>query len=171
MEKLIYKIDEKKLRIELKKLRSLNYNKFFWWRKYSPKIKPLPESAPFLDRIRNGDFELSHYYWQVQQAEYEINQLYSQISDPIQFAYEAKLVRARRGKLLEDLEKDENLRMENLKKGFLENLFITEENYESEIIEFGGNIEKFYLYCKSKYGERIFKLKTKKRGRPKKVKN
>ena len=42
----------------LKKLSNytpLKYNQFYWWRNWGPKNKPLFNSRPLLDRIKNGD--------------------------------------------------------------------------------------------------------------------
>ena len=47
---------------EISKLQPLNYNQFRWWRRFDTKVKPLPKSATFLQRIQNGEFEFSHYY-------------------------------------------------------------------------------------------------------------
>ena len=165
---MIYQINEKILKREIKKLHSLKYNRFFWWRKYSPINKPLPPKSPLWDRILNGDFELSHFYWQAKQAELEINQLYNEIGkkDPSKFVYESKMVRLRREKLLQDFEKDENLRLEELENKFIENFFISRKEFKKEIEEFGDTIESLYIHCKSKYGKRIV-IKSK-RGRPKK---
>jgi len=165
---MIYQINEKILKKEINKLYSLKYNRFFWWRKYSPINKPLPSKSPLWDKILNGDFELSHFYWQAKQAELEINQLYNEMgkNDPPRFAYESKMIRLRREKLLQDFEKDENLRLGELENKFIENFFISREEYKKEIEEFGDTIESLYIHCKSKYGKRIV-IKSK-RGRPKK---
>jgi len=164
---MIYRVDERTVKTELKKLRSLNYNRFFWWRKYTPKKKPLSKNAPLWDRILNGDFEFSHYYWQSKQAEIEINELHEKYKyDDRLFIEKAALVRARRRKLIDDFKKDEEERLKNLKKEFLKNFFITEEEYEKEINEFGYSIKEFYIQCESKFGKR-FRIKER-RGRPKK---
>ena len=54
------------VRKQIKKLQPLNYNQFKWWRRFDSKMKPLPKGATFLQRIQNGEFEFSHYYWQAQ---------------------------------------------------------------------------------------------------------
>ena len=47
--------DKKVVKQEIKKLQPLNYNKFFWWRRYASIVKPLPKKSTFLDRIKNGE--------------------------------------------------------------------------------------------------------------------
>ena len=34
------------------------YDRFMWWRSYTPKNKPLKANQPLRDRILNGDFEI-----------------------------------------------------------------------------------------------------------------
>jgi hypothetical protein len=53
---------------ELSKLQPLNYNKFMWWRTHTQKGAPLGKRAPLKERIINGDFDFSCYYWQAQNA-------------------------------------------------------------------------------------------------------
>ena len=72
---MLYKTsDEKVVKREIKKLQPLNYNKFFWWRRYASKVKPLPKKSSFLDRIKNGEYEFSHFYWQWKLSEIELNE-------------------------------------------------------------------------------------------------
>ena len=40
---------------EIDKLQPLNYNRFLWWRRFTQKKKPLSNSSPLLDKIKNGD--------------------------------------------------------------------------------------------------------------------
>jgi len=62
---MLYKTsDPKTVHKEIKKLQPLNYNQFKWWRRFDTKTKPLPRGSKFIDRIKNGEYEFSHYYWQ-----------------------------------------------------------------------------------------------------------
>jgi hypothetical protein len=54
----------------IKKLQPLNYNKFMWWRTHTDKVVPLGKRAPLKDRILNGDFNPSSYFWQAQLSLY-----------------------------------------------------------------------------------------------------
>ena len=49
----------------LSKLQKLNYNQFFWWRRWTRKGKPLHEYSPLIDKIENGDYNDSPYRWQI----------------------------------------------------------------------------------------------------------
>ena len=140
--------DEKIVKREIKNLQPLNYNKFFWWRKYTSKTQPLPKSSSFLDRIKNGEFEFSHYYWQWKLSELEINSIYESYGNNRQRLLEENQVDlARRKRLIEDFEKDEAIKLETLKKGFLREFVMTREEYEEHIINFDGTTEEFYMYC------------------------
>ena len=91
------------------KLRKLNYNAFRWWRMYDNPNKPLCNRSPFRDRILNGDFDYSHYKYQADWCEHEMNDIARECGDDIgKFVEKTSLLRSRRKRLLEDFEKDEN---------------------------------------------------------------
>jgi len=168
---MLYKnLNKKIIHKNINKLRSLNYNAYRWWRQYDSPNKPLDKKSPLWDKILNGDFEFSHFYWQAKFNEIEINKIYSQCNPDLSlFNERASLQRARRKRLWIDFEKDEKNRLEQLQKEFIANFFISKKEYEEELIEFGSSIKNFYIYCENKFGKRIKKLS--KRGRPKKLMN
>ena len=105
---MVYKTHSKE--VVLKKLSNfqpLNYNQFRWWRRWDSKNKPLHKLKPLLDKIRNGDFDYSHYFWQAQFCEIELNEKYLQLNDDGRWMEETQVDRARRKRLYEDFEKDE----------------------------------------------------------------
>ena len=115
---------------EISKLKPLNYNQFRWWRRFDSKTQPLPRGAKFLNRIKNGEFEFSHYYWQWKLTELELNDLYKKYKGDIRpILMEHPVDLARRKRLIEDFEKDENARLESLQKGFLNEFVMTKEEY------------------------------------------
>ena len=73
---------------------------------------------------------------------------------------------ARRKKLWEDFEKDENNKLEDIKKNFVSVFEMTEDDYENEVIEFGGTLEGFYIHIRKTFETRLKPLKR--RGRPRK---
>ena len=153
---------------EISKLQPLNYNQFRWWRRFDSKVKPLPRGTKFIDRIKNGEFEFSHYYWQWKLSELEINELYNKYNGDIQKLLENNSVDlARRKRLIEDFEKDENDRLKLLQDGFLREFEMTREEYYSHIEKFDGTIEDFYIYCIKTF-DRTGK-QPERRGRPKKI--
>ena len=152
---------------EISKLQPLNYNQFRWWRRFDSKVKPLPCGAKFIDRIKNGEFEFSHYYWQWKLTELEINELHIKYKGDIQKLLENNSVDlARRKRLIEDFEKDENMRLKSLQDGFLREFEMTREEYYSHIEEFDGTIEDFYIYCLKTFDKTG--KQPERRGRPKK---
>ena len=46
---------------KLSQLQKLNYNQFFWWRRWNRKGKPLHKYSPLIDKIKNGDYDDSPY--------------------------------------------------------------------------------------------------------------
>lgn len=167
---MLYKTSDPKIvSKEIKKLKPISYNKFMWWRRFESKTKPLPKGATFLQRIRNGEFEFSHFYWQWKLTELEINELYTQYKGNTQMLLEKnKIDLERRKRLIQDFEKDENNRLDALKKGFLREFHMTEKDYYDHLEKFDGTTEDFFFYCLETFGE-VFRP-IERRGRPKKIK-
>jgi hypothetical protein len=154
---------------EIKKLQPLNYNQFMWWRRFASKNKPLPKGASFQDRIKNKEFEFSHFYWQAQFCELEINQKLEDYKGDIQKLLENNRVDlARRKRLWEDFNKSEAENLLQLKKGFLREFVMTSQEYEDHVINFDGTTEEFYMYCLKTFD--LSGKKAEKRGRPPKNK-
>jgi hypothetical protein len=165
---LYHTSDPKIVHREIKKLQPLNYNKFMWWRRFDTKTQPLPRGAKFLDRIKNGEYEFSHYYWQWKLTELEINDLCVKYKGDIQKLLENNAVDlARRKRLIDDFEKDENTRLKALKDGFMREFVMTREEFEEHTIEFGGTTEEFYFYCLKTFDRSGKQMER--RGRPKKA--
>ena len=102
-------LSRKQLDKKFSKLRKLTYNAFRWWRIYDNPNKPLCNRSPFRDRILNGDFDYSHYKYQADWCEHEMNDIAEECGDDIgKFVEKTSLLRSRRKRLLEDFEKDEN---------------------------------------------------------------
>jgi hypothetical protein len=76
-------LSRERLQKEFSKLQKLNYNQFRWWRMYDVKNKPLDKRKPLRDRILNGDYDFSHYWYQAMWCEHEINDLFEQYKDDV----------------------------------------------------------------------------------------
>lgn len=163
---MLYQVSNENLVLkEIKKLKPLNYNQFRWWRRFDTKSKPLPTKSTFLERIKNGEYEFSHYYWQWKLTELELNKLYEKYEGNIQKLLENNAVDlARRKRLIEDFERDESQKLEDICKGFLKEFEMSQEEYYTHIEDFDGTIEDFYMYCLKTFDKR----KQERRGRPKK---
>lgn len=134
---------------------TLSYNRFFWWRSYAPKFKELPNNHLVRNRIRNGDFDFPHYWFEAQLVEHHINERYLEIGikDSEKFHEDTTMDRVRRKRLLEDFEKEEERKLRDLKKAILREIKMTEQEYDHES-EFGPVMElaDFYDYLVEKYG-------------------
>ena len=139
---------------EINKLQKLNYNRFFWWRNFAVKQKPLHKYSPLIDKIKNGDYDPSPYMWMAQHA---ILEAYPKINiekdDPVKQSEVLVLDIARYRRLMADFEKDEAERMNNLYKEFKINFKLDEEIVQNEMADFDGTLEEFYHYIRKKYRE------------------
>ena len=50
------------------------YDRFMWWRSYTPKNKPLGHKAKFIDRLINGDFDSGPYLLEVELVYHTMNE-------------------------------------------------------------------------------------------------
>lgn len=170
---MIYKpaIPKPELEERFKSLIKLKYNQFRWWRMYDSPTKPLHKYSPLIDRIRNGDFDASHYYYQALWCEHEINEIYERHGDDSGLAGSlASLPRQRRKRLYEDWERDERERLSTLKSSLLANFKISRQQLEDVMESFDGDVLELYFYLDENY-KIINQLPPtfRKRGRPKKV--
>jgi len=146
-------LSEVELENKFSKLKKVNYNKFFWWRMYDNKNPPLHVYTPLIDRIKNGDFNYSHYNYQAQWCEHKMNELYMIIGseDVGRYVEESSLLRTKRKRLLEDFIKDEKDKLANLTKELALNFKLTKEEVKNYMENFGGSIEDLYIMLKEKY--------------------
>jgi len=160
---------------EVGKLQRLNYNQFFWWRKFRPKQKELSKYAYTVDKIRNGDFDFSHYYWQAQYALLEMEEKTGHITHPSTRHESQSLFRERHRRLMKDFEKDEPERLEGFYKECKRTLRVSKETVEEIALDFDGTLEELYIHLQEKYQNKpqpvpdFSKYGKPKRGRPKKI--
>jgi len=149
----------------------LNYNKFMWWRSHTDGVTPLGRRAQLKDRIINGDFGPSTYFWQAQLALYNAKDKVNLNTDDYQKQMEILAVDlARFKRLMEDYEKEEFGRLDELYNAFISTFKITRDELENELANWPGDLLSYYEYCTEfKYTTPAANRKSK-RGRPKKVK-
>ncbi len=135
------------------------YDRFMWWRNYTPKSKPLDKRSPFRDKILNGDFDTGSFFWEVELAKNTINDKYIKCitsngePDHGKFTSESSIDRARIKRLNEDHEKDEKTKLEEISKGFLLTLKMTKEQYDKEVVNTRAkDLLTFYDRMSDKYG-------------------
>lgn len=127
------------------------YNRFFWWRRYQDH-KPLSKMAPIMDKAKNGDYEMSPFWKQIQYEHWfenqEIKKLqkeYKGSPDDIGWIERdiSKLYWARRKRLLIDAEKDEKNRFELLLKDMKKNYGGNDDVIKEMFNNFIGTIPEF----------------------------
>ena len=154
---------------ELSKLQPLNYNKFMWWRSHAQKGHPLGRRSPLKDRILNGDFDFSCYYWQAQNAAIQARKKLNLDKDDSQAQYEKiRIYVARYRRLMVDFEKEESARLEELITSFTSSFKITQEELLNRLCNWSGDLLEFY-YSLDEFGTPL-PVEIRKRGRPKKTK-
>jgi hypothetical protein len=162
-------LSREQLNKKFSKLRKLKYNQFRWWRMYDNPNKPLDKRALFRDRILNGDFNYSHYSYQVMWCEHEMNETAIMCKDDIgKFVEMTSLLRTRRKRLLEDFERDEQEKLEGLIKGFTDNFRCSKDQVYEEIFKCSGKLIDLYYIIEDKYKIVHIPYPLKRRGRPRK---
>jgi len=154
------------------KLQPLNYNQFRWWRTHTDNVQPLGKRHPLKDRIINGDFEPSSYFWQAQLSLYTALDKVDLSKDDHQMQMEKLAVDlARHKRLMEDYEKEETSRMEALYDAFTSAYKLTKSELEEKFANFNGTILDFYEYAENFLYKTPAENRKNRRGRPpKKVK-
>ena len=154
----------------IKKLQPINYNKFMWWRTHTDKVVPLGKRAPLKDRILNGEFDPSSYFWQAQLALYTAKDKLDLSKHDTRYQLDlAGVDFQRHKKLMEDFEKEEKARMFALYDAFTSEYKITKEELEEYFLKSHGTILDFYYYAEEFLYKTPASNRKEGRGRPKKV--
>ncbi len=136
------------------------YDRFMWWRSYTPKNKPLSIKASLIDRIINGDFEPGPFLLEVELVYHTMNEKFKSVigqngeADWGKFHAETSIDRARKKRLLEDHDKDEFKKLDDLRKLFKKEFRLTDEEYEKELTRGSDTLVDFYYKLDDKYGKR-----------------
>jgi len=130
------------------------YDRFMWWRSFTPKNKPLTNRHPLKDRIMNGDFDIAPYKFESELVEHRMNEKWIEHKGYEDTYREAIQVdKARRKRLLEDYEKEEIRRLQDLKKAFVVTLKMTNEQYDKEVTNTRAkDLLDFYFRMEERYG-------------------
>ena len=136
--------DRKTVQKHLSKLQKLNYSAFRWWRNYQVP-KPLPKTALFINRIKNGDFETSPYFWMAQAALWEKHD--NDNNNKLE-AYDQRkrgsMLLSKYERLMNDFKKDEDERIETFINEISSAFKLDKEQLQNEFNEFPGTIIEFY---------------------------
>ena len=135
------------LEAELSKLQKKNYNQFQWWRRYQTR-KTLHEKVPLEQKILNGDFEHSDYYYQALHENYLLEDkikgkvYYEDMLDDV------SLFRTRYKRLMDDYEKDEKELIKDLRKNIRTITKITYEELDQIMETFDGTTHELFIYVR-----------------------
>ena len=149
----------------LQNLRPLKYNQFRWWRNFDVP-KSLPKNTFIEQRINNGDFEPSPYFWMAQLVLWDKKDNDEAGLEDFERAKRGGLLLKKFERLMHDFEVDDKERLDNFIDAVYNHFEVDKEIISDEIKEFGSSIKDYYIYAKQKYIVRRTYLK--KRGRPKK---
>jgi hypothetical protein len=128
--------------------RKNTYNKFYWWRRFQPR-QTLHKLNRLEQRVPNGDFEVSDYYWQLQ---------YEDILEQADLANEPSVDRQheirslygeRKRRLTKDYEADEAKILDEMYKAFWNEYRLRREQVEDRMINFDGTLAEFISYIQS----------------------
>ena len=139
------------------------YDRFMWWRSYTPKNKPLPHKADFRAKLANGDYESGPYLLEVELCKHTMNDKFKGCitgngePDWGKYNVETSIDRARMKRLLEDYDKEETRKLEDLRTLFSKEFNMTKEDYEKEVTKGSDTLVQFYDKMEKRYGKRITK--------------
>jgi len=143
---------EQLLGTKLKGLRKLNYNPFTWWRMYESTNKPLSPRSHISDKIKNGDYDYPHWKYQAELCEHDLNDMWKSMApDYAKWVEESSLMRARRKRLMEDHEKEENKKLEEVVREFTRYYRVTKEQVVDMMLEWEGDLYGFYQFMDDRY--------------------
>ena len=130
-----------------KNFNTMSYNRFMWWRKFTSKKKPLPNTASFEEKVMNGDFDLSPFKFEAELVEHTLRKKWHQYPDSAEFLEAARMDIARRKRLLEDHEKDEKQKLGTFFKGMAKSFRVEIGEIEDYLDSFTGDtVREFYIY-------------------------
>lgn len=140
------------LETNLSKLSKKTYNQFIWWRRYQQR-QTLHDKRTLYEKIVNGDYEHSDYYYQAEHENYLLEDATQQYKTYEEKVDKISLFRTRHKKLHEDYLKEETEIMKKMKKDFRIAFKISEEELETIMESFDGTTLELYTYVKKLKGD------------------
>lgn len=128
----------------------VKYNQFYWWRRFKMR-ETLHPRKPLYDKIKNGDYDVSDYFYQ---AKYELELLDEKLVgiNDVKARHEATgLSMERYRRLVNDYEKDETKIMQQLKKDFKTVFGVSEDELDRYMEECDGDLMCLYNTVKQDY--------------------
>lgn len=140
------------LETHLSKLPKKTYNQFVWWRRYQQR-QTLHDKRTLYEKIVNGDYEHSDYYYQAEHENYLLEDATKHLKTYEEKLDKIGLFRARYKKLHEDYLKEETEIMRKMKKDFRITFKVSEQELDSIMETFDGTTLELYNYIKELKGE------------------
>ena len=135
----------------LSHLSKKTYNQFIWWRRYQQR-QTLHPYRTLYEKILNGDYETSDYYYQAEHENYLLEDAVQHLKTYEEKLDKIGLFRARYKKLHEDFLKEETEIFKNMKKDFKKEFRVSEEELDSIMESFNGTTLELYEYMKELKG-------------------
>ena len=132
---------------ELSKLKKKNYNQFQWWRRYQYRDL-LHEKRTLEERIVNGDFEHSDYYYQAMHENYLLEDKIKNIKYYEDKLNDISLFRTRYKRLMDDYEKDEKALIRTLRRDIRTVTRISYEELDEIMANFDGTTYELFLHVR-----------------------
>lgn len=145
---------EKKINSEIKKLNPISYNRFYWWKSFKPKKESLTSKHSLIEKIDNGDYDFSSYFWQAQYAILKGIEKIKDIKDYNTQIENTSIDLERYRKLMIDFEKDEQSKLLELKLKFVKEFEIEFEQIEQEMLNYNGTLKEFYYFILKTYNQK-----------------
>lgn len=137
------------LESQLEGLITKSYDPYRWWRRYKAKEELDEKRFSLRERIRNGDFEVSSYYYQAAHEYYLMEDKLKEAKDT-DHAHEIRgLFMERYRRLIDEFEKEEGKRLRSLKSQLKKTFKLTKEELDCEMEKFDGTTLEFYDYLKT----------------------
>ena len=138
---------------QLSKLNKKRYNQFVWWRRYEVR-QTLPDKSPLYDKIVNGDYEHSDYFYQAEMENYLLADAIKDIKYFEDQLEHRSLFGARWKRLIDDYQKDEKEILRKMKKDFKGTFGISGDELELIMEDFDGTTLELYTHVKQLTRER-----------------
>lgn len=126
-----------------------NYDRWYWWRRFQPR-QTLHKYNRLDQRIPNGDFEVSDYYWQIKYEDVLEQEAIANEINPDKKHEIRCMFGERRRRLTKDYEADEAKILDEMYKAFKNELGMKRDEVDDEMINFDGTLAEFYTYLTNK---------------------
>ena len=126
------------------------YNQFYWWRRFKMR-ETLHPYKPLYDKIKNGDYDVSDYFYQ---SKYELELMEEKLATikSVEDQHEQRgLWMERYRRLNEDYEKDEANIMKSLRKDFKTTFRVDDDELDAYMEQCEGDLMCLYNTVKQDY--------------------